>query len=153
MSINTTTTRRRLLAAAPIAAISVALPTSALATVSADNPDAALEQAWDRRRAAMRVYNALPYGEDETGRMSAEEARMWGIVDESEEFIRATPARTPRGAEIQLWASLAHSITSRGDDDAINRADLAHFVAKDRDLDWNVRLTLAALRSLHAMGA
>lgn len=144
--------RRNLLAASPVAALLATVPALAFA----QSPDAALEAAWQRRQEAYAAYNAQPIdhlplapGEIET----PEEKRLWGIINESEEVIRSTVARTPRGVSIQLWCCLYHSVSGATDDAAITRGDLAVLSADETALDWNVRLALSAQRSLIAMEA
>ncbi|MEO6151666.1 MAG: hypothetical protein ABIT09_07780 [Croceibacterium sp.] len=148
--MTTTTTRRALLKAAPLAAATLALPSAALA---ASNSDAAIETAWNRRVEAFSVYNALPYSEAPGEPYTPEEAAQWAIIDAAEDVIRATVATTPEGIAIQLWTQFSHSVTARDDEAATQRRDLAHFEAQGDQLDWTERLTIAALRSLQAMEA
>lgn len=142
------TTRRAFVAAIPAAAVAVAIPASA---IIANSADASILAAWNRRIEAFRIYNALPYSEDGGKTYTPEEAAQWAIIDSAEEVIRSTPAKTPQGAAIQLWTALGHGITSRDDEAATRRRDLAYFEAKDGELDWTDRLTLAAIRSLERM--
>lgn len=139
--------RRSLIKAAPVAALAVTLPATAITT----GTDAVIEAAWQRRQATFAEYNALgdEWGQDP---MHPEEARLWGIIDGAEEVIRSTVTTTPRGVAIQLWTALCHSITDRVDDAAATRGDLAHFYEIEQGQDWNARLVLAALRSLEGMG-
>lgn len=115
-------------------------------------PDAELIAAWERRMAAWVRYNALPFSElpDETH--SPEEAECWAIIEDAEEVIRSSCAKSPRGVEIQLWTSLFHSASTSDDDNAaMERGDLGYFEGKGDSLNWNVRLAIAALKSLRAM--
>lgn len=106
--------------------------------------DAVLEAAWQRRLAARAEYDELAVNGD-----TPAEKRLWAIMDAAEETIRATVATTPRGAMIQLWVALDHSIMTRDEDNACRDGDLLFFVGEhDRKQDWNARLILAALRSL-----
>lgn len=146
------TTRRNLLAASPMAALFATVPTLAFAQA----PDAAIEAAWQRRQSAYATYNAQPIDQPgiEPGEVETpEEKRLWAIIDESEEVIRLTVAGTPRGVSNQLWCCLYHSVRGVADDAAITRGDLAVLSANEADFNWNVRLALAAQRSLIAMGA
>lgn len=130
--------------------IAATLPAAAFGT----NTDAVLEHAWARRQEAYAAYNALPDEEWERGAGYApEQDRLWVIIDEAEEVIRSTVAKTPRGAAIQLWVALYHSVTGREDDEAITRGDLVRLSKIEDGFDWSARMALAALRSLEAMGA
>ncbi len=113
--------------------------------------DAAILDAWERRRAAYARYSALPPCDAPGCAMSPQEAAEWEIIETAEEAIRSAVARTPRGVAIQLWTSLAHNTGSNEADVAIERADLAYFDDLGDRADWNVRLAVAALRSLKAM--
>ena len=139
------TTRRNILIAAPAIAALVAVP--AMAT----DHDAEIIAAWRTRKAAYARYNVLPYAEDDSTYTPAE-AACWAIIDRAEETIRSAVARTPRGAAVQLWVALQHSLTQRADDEAAQSANLAYFT-DDSERDWTQRMTLAALRSLAAQGA
>lgn len=121
------------------------------ARLAGRNPDAAIIKAWARRQEAYACYNALPG--DEEGEHAAAHKEQWAIIDECEEVIRAAIAQTPRGVAIQLWTAVAHEVTDRKDDEAATRGDLADLTTRDSEYDWTVRLALAALRSLEAMGA
>jgi hypothetical protein len=119
-------------------------------------PDALLEQAWTRWQDARQAYNGLPdpgRSDVDGDAIEAEEARLWTVMDETEEAIRAAVATTKRGAAIQLWVALAHSIDTQGQDEAISRGDLTPILATEGDLDWNARLVVSALRSLAAAEA
>ena len=117
-----------------------------------NSTDTLIEQAWQTRRAAYDRYNALPFSEDPNVAETPEERAEWAIIDQIEETIRSTVASTPRGAAIQLWTALQHTVTSRPDEAAALRRDLQHFQIEHHH-DWDVRLILAALRSLEAMEA
>lgn len=137
-----TASRRAFLVGAPVAATIPLLPASAFNQAA----DAVIERAWRRRVGAHVVFNNNTL-------TKAGENYWFAVIDEAEEVIRSTTAVSARGAAIQLWVSLSHSIMDRVDDDAINREDLGHFASRDVDLDWEARLVLSALRSLYAMGA
>jgi hypothetical protein len=122
----------------------------ALASVP-DHPDADILSAWERRRAAHARYSALPPCDAPGCAMSPQEAAEWEIIETAEEAIRSAVARTPRGVAIQLWTSLAHNSGSNEADAAIEREDLGFFDDLSDRADWNVRLAVAALRSLKAM--
>ena len=145
-----TTTRRSLLASAPAVAALAAIP----AAVLAHDADATIKAAWQRRQAAYAAYKAEPTDQPvEPGEIETpEEKRLWAIIDEAEETIRSARAVTLEGVTIQLWVSLYHSVTHTDQDDAITRGDFAAVEALDRELDWNVRLALAAMRSLRSIG-
>jgi hypothetical protein len=147
--------RRSVLTATAGVAVASALPTNALAQYEAS--DAKLEAAWKRWRDARVTYNAAPFADDveDPAQHDAavdEENRLWAIMDEAEETIRANPAKTPRGAEIQLWIALVGSIDTREQDEALTRGDLAAILATEDRLDWNARLIVAALHSLSNQG-
>jgi hypothetical protein len=144
------TTRRNFIAGL---AIMPALASTA-APVIANEGDAVIEAAFARRQAAYATYNALPpdsgpvvngYGPGERD--------LWDIIDEAEEVIRSHVATTPRGAMLQLWCAMYHSVSGREDDETITRGDFGAIARLDGALDWNVRLMLAALRSLQTMEA
>lgn len=107
-------------------------------------------EAWQRRQAAYTLYNTLPYSENDSD-YTPEEKEQWAIIDATEKVIRETVARTPAEVSVQLWTSLQHTFTNREEDEAACFGDLAFFEARDEDLDWTVRLIIAALRSLKAM--
>lgn len=122
--------------------------------LSQTRSDEAILAAWERRRAAYGRYNALPFSDSsEPGDMTPEERAEWDQIDAADEVIREHVATTPEGAAVQLWIALQHSITQRDDEAACLRRDLGWFEAKGEGLDWNVRLVIAALRSLKAMEA
>jgi hypothetical protein len=62
-------------------------------------------------------------------------------------------AKTPRGAEIQLWATMLAFMSSPAEEAAIYRGDLDWLLANADKRDWSEQMALAALRSLVAMGA
>lgn len=149
---NTTMTRRNLLIAASAAATAGAA--AAAAIPPSYGADATILAAWERRHAAFKRWNALPAETAVPIGLSPEEAACQAIIDEAEEAIRSAVAKTPRGAELQLWLALYHSTSGGVDhDDAINRADLARLERNDSALDLHARAMLAAIRSLRAMGA
>lgn len=118
------------------------------------HPDAPIIDAWERRKEAHDRYNALPGDEvDPDPVVAAAHRDQWAIIDECEEVIRSTVATTTKGAAIQLWAAVAHQVTSRADDQAVTRGDLADLTTRETDHDWTVRLALSALRSLEGMGS
>lgn len=95
----------------------------------------------------------MPFVEDNSDPLAAEEKALWSTIDEAEEVIRSETARTTKGVEIQLWVALYHSVSGREDDEAITRGDLDRLIRLEPAFDWNVRLAFAALRSLRAMEA
>lgn len=145
--INTSPSRRAIIGGAGLAAVaSIALPIKAFSQT--ESPDYVIEAAWTRRQGAYAEF--LAAAED-----LSEEQRLWAVVDDAEEVIRSTAARTNRGVLIQLWCALYHSTaaTSQEQDDAITRGDFDAVDREDAGLDWNARLMLAAMRSLKAMEA
>lgn len=120
--------------------------------LTAPATDDAILATWQRRVDAYRRHNLLPFSETDEP-YTPEEAAEWGIIDRAEETIRSTVASTPAGVAAQLWTALGHMVTPKAQDDATMRQDLAVFDAIDGEMDWNVRLVLAALRSLKAMEA
>lgn len=151
-----TTTRRALLAAVPVAAVA-ALPLAAMPMpLASPGNDAEILAAWERWREAHAVYDALPFADEiglEPGTRTPDEAEQWGIIDEAQAVLATTKAATPEGAAIQLWVALWPSNHDGEVVRAIFRRDLAWFEANESDFDWDVRLILAALRSLQAQGA
>ena len=147
-------TRRALLTGMSYAA-GAAIVTGGIALASeakGATPDAAIEAAWQRRVEAYAIYNALPADTGPVvGGYAPGEREQWHIIDDAEEVIRSSVATTPRGAMIQLWCAMFHSVTGREQDDALTRGDFAAIDRLDGNLDWNARLVLAALRSLQSM--
>lgn len=128
---------------------SVFASTTATSGVQAD---AVIEAAWKRRQEAYIAYNAMP--DDETaiaGTYTPAERKLWDTIDAAEAVIHEAVATTPRGVMLQLWCAMYHSVTGREDDAALTRGDFAAIDRLDNDLDWNVRLILAALRSLQKL--
>lgn len=131
----------------------VTLPAIAAApALAADyDPDAAIKAAWERRQTAYTRYSLLPFA-DEPGEYTPEEKNLWAIVDQAEEEIRAAVAKTPEGVAIQLWVALYHVVSGREHDAMITRGDLDGLARVDKELDWNGRFVISALRSLRSMG-
>ena len=117
------------------------------------NPDQALLDAWDRRVAAFLRYNALPNSETPGDVYTPDEKAEWAIIDEAEEVIRSHVATTPAGVAVQLWSCLQHSMHYRWSEAACLARNLGPIEARGQELDWNVRLIIAAIRSLIAIGA
>lgn len=113
--------------------------------------DEAILAAWERRAAAYARYNALPHSEEPGGAYTPEEQAEWDIIDAAEEIIRSHVAATPQGVAVQLWAALQHTTDYRWDDEACQRRDLTTLESRSDELDWNIRLVVAALRSLKSM--
>ena len=129
--------------------------TSTSASIANSDPDAAIFNAWNRRQAASRDYNALPFAdyEDCHGAYTPEEQAVLDIIDAAEEEIRSSIAATPQGIALQLWVALHALVTQRDDNRAANEADLEYFEHKGEEADWNVRMIVAAIRSLQNMEA
>lgn len=141
------TTRRGLLGAISVAPAVLAAP-----ALAKERPDAVIETAFRRRQAAYAAYNALPVkNEPVVDGYGPGERALWATIDQAEEIIRSTVASTPRGVMLQLWCAMYHTVSGREDDEAVTRGDFAAIDRLDSRLDWNARLTLAALRSLQAM--
>lgn len=114
--------------------------------------DIEIEAAWQRRVQAYAEFQSLPDdAEPVVDGYRPGERELWDVIDAAEEVIRSRVAKTPRGAMIQLWCVMYHSVTGRDEDAAVTRGDFAALDHADSTLDWNARLTLAALRSLQAM--
>jgi hypothetical protein len=111
-------------------------------TVSAPSSDGAILQAWEWRQVAYAQRDVLPDGADDTA--------YWKIIDNAEKTIREHVASTPQGAAIQLRIALSHAPDSEVDWDNVTRAGL-EALADDADLDWSIRMGVAALRSLESM--
>jgi hypothetical protein len=146
------TSRRSLIASLPVAAVAVALPAAAVAATG----DAAIQAAWARWQQARATYKAMPCPDEEGvdgTAIKVEENRLWAVMDEAEETIRASRATTQRGTAIQLWVALAHSIDTNDQDAAITCGELSPILATEHTLDWNARLIVAALQSLNGGAA
>lgn len=113
--------------------------------------DTELINAWERRVAAFKVYNALPHSKVDGEPYTPEEAAQWAIIDAAENVIQAAVANTPTGVALQLWTHLGHVVSTKSDELATHQCDLAHFEAQGDTLDWTERLIIAALRSLTKM--
>lgn len=123
-------------------AAALAMPTVALAV---NHPDAALEAAWQRIVSAADTLDVIAVNYDTPG-----EREQYAIMDEAENFIQSTPAKTTHGAAIQLWLALRHTIDSNAHDEPVKRRDIDALLY-DPAIDWNARCILASLRSLQAL--
>ena len=142
--------RRALLGGAGLALMAGALPV--LTAPPSATRDIEIEAAWQRRVQAYDEFQSLPDdAEPVVDGYRPGERELWDVIDAAEEVIRSRVAKTPRGAMIQLWCVMYHSVTGRDEDAAVTRGDFAALDHADSTLDWNARLTLAALRSLQAM--
>jgi hypothetical protein len=141
-------TRRSFLAAAPVAAVALAVPA---ATLCATSGDAHIIAAWDRRVAAYRSYNSPPVPDvDDDGA----DANFWPVIDQCDTVIHAATAATPLGVEIQIWVGLHNSAAWRSaEENAFLARDLAYMEQNETSFDWDVLPVIAAIRSLRAMGS
>lgn len=122
-------------------------------TATPAKDDAAIIAAWERHKAAHGVYAKLPFGDGlPVGSYTPAEQEQWDVIDAAEATIKDTIATTHEGVEIQLWVSLAHSLTARPDEQAARDRNLDYFLADEGRFDWTDRLVIAAIRSLRAMG-
>lgn len=117
--------------------------------VTTKTADAAIIEAWGRRLAA---YEAFAAASEAEGPYTEAEQVQWAIIDGAELVIRTVTATSPYAAELQLWCALYHTVTGNEATTAALRADLDWFHKHDDELDWNVKMTVSALRSLRAMG-
>ena len=115
------------------------------------SPDADIITAWGRRSVASAIYAALPYSDCPEGAYTPDEQAQLDIIDEAEAVINAATALTTQGVAVQVWVGLAHMLTDKEADAAIDMMDLDWFLADEARFDWQVRLCLAALRSLREM--
>jgi hypothetical protein len=146
------TTRRAAFGA--IGSIAAAGLIATHAARAAANTDSAIEAAFERRQRAYAEYQSLPLDNQPIiDGYGPGERELWAIIDTAELEIRQAIATTPRGVMLQLWCAMYHSISKGAEDEALTRADFAALDREDVQLDWNVRLMLAALRSLQAMEA
>ncbi len=114
--------------------------------------DAAILEAWGRRSVASAIYSGLPFSDCPNAAYTPEEKAQIDIMDAAEKQICDATATTPQGVAIQLWTALAHIEQDREPESAINIMDLDWFLLDETRFDWSVRLILAALKSLRAMG-
>ncbi len=143
--------RRDLIAGtAAVGAALAALPLThgAIALQAVSRTDAALEAAWQRRIEALDAYDLVMVNGDTPEEEALEDA--WA---REETLITNTIAETPHGLAIQLWLALEGSVSNRVDHEATKHRDLAHFEDNDSQLDWDERIILSALRSLHRQSA
>ncbi|MGR4893326.1 hypothetical protein ACIPPQ_20060 [Sphingopyxis sp. LARHCG72] len=117
-----------------------------------DKPDADILAAWGRRSAACAIYGTLPFSECPKTQYTPEEQTQIDAMDTAEIQICKATSSTPQGVAVQLWTALAHIEQTREAETAINIMDLDWFFIDETQFDWSVRLILAALRSLRAMG-
>lgn len=116
-----------------------------------EHPDADIIFAWEHRKAAFEIYDGLPHSDEPGSVYTPAEREQLDIIDECEDIINSTAARTPLGIEIKLWVALCHDITDREEEAAANRANLEWFAGKEAELDWPKRVVISAIRSLKAM--
>src|SRR3546814_15149358 len=95
----------------------------------ADEADAALFAAWDRRLAAFNTLQELPDNPQGVGETPDRDAQ-WAIVNAAEAEIQAAIACTPRGAELQVWASAIFLFDGAEDEAPCYRADFDYFTTK-----------------------
>lgn len=147
--MSTTPTRRDILKAAPIAAVALAVPVTALAATPA--ADAKIAAAWAEWQAARRELDEMD--DDLFGCETEEENALWDRVNAAEAIIHGTTATTPQGLSYKLWLNLDHSVTKRNHDAAVRFCNLPALVGMMRDLDWREQLIVSALQSLSTMGS
>lgn len=123
-----------------------------ISTIAPAKDDAAILAAWGRRSVACAIYATLPFSDCPKVEYTPEEQAQIDIMDAAEILICEATATTPQGAAIQLWTALAHIEQDTHAEAAINIMDLDWFLRDETQFDWNVRLILAALRSLRAIG-
>lgn len=122
---------------------------------AAATADAAIFAARERRTAAYAAMAALtPDHCSRAGSVSAEELRLLREINVAEDVLATTRARTPAGAQAQLWAGLYRTLSyaETEADRAVLVGDLDYLEGLGSRLDWNTRLILSGLRSLHDMG-
>lgn len=129
---------------------SIAAPEGA--TTFTKTADAAIIEAWERRTAARAELARLANDDSAEGNYSPAEHAQWAIIDGAELVIQSATATTPRGAEIQLWTALAHSLVSDVESEAVEASDLDWLHANHERFDWSDKLFIAALRSLREQG-
>lgn len=117
-----------------------------------EGADAEILAAWSRRSVACEIYSDLPLSGCLNNVYTPEERAQIDIMDAAELLIQKTDASTAAGVAIQLWTALAYIEQDRDAEVAINAMNLDWFLSDEPRFDWNVRLILAALRSLRAMG-
>lgn len=113
--------------------------------------DTEIEAAWALRQETLLRHEALPLIDPPEGEIETpEEAACWVIIDQADEVIRSTIARTPRGAAIQLKVALYNCCDIRDDEELFIRGDFAALETKGYLLNRSAPHTIAALRSLEA---
>lgn len=118
-------------------------------TINSDMPDAAILQAWERRKAA--YARSFEIGDSQ----APEHHACMDIVDAAETVIQSTIATTPGGVAVQAWVALWHNSCIDENDHfvAATEGNLQFFLELGSRLDWELRLHVAVLRSLVSMGA
>lgn len=137
-----------------LAGTPVFLGTMAEAIASPRSSDAELLRQFERRQAAMsRVYamdDHAPADEAEADRISSE---CNTAASEAETAMRRIGASTAEGIEAILWAAIPHIDADRGLDRAISEGRFDDVIADERDLDFDVRLVVAAIIGLRRLRA
>ena len=139
MTVSTDTTRRALLGGAGLLASAVVIG----ATATAAEPHADLERLFAAWQASITRINDL-----NISLTPAEDEALWAVVDNAEEAIRASAAKSPRIAEMRLWIALQHMTTSYADSAACCSENLAALLANEVERDWEQRVAISALRAL-----
>lgn len=113
--------------------------------------DAPIIAAWADFRAGHIEMENLD--DDAVGSGNPAEAAIWRKIDGAEAIIQQTPAKSPRGVAIKLWAALAQITTDRTEMTLVVRRDCENLVAIEQGMNWDARLILSAIQSLEAMEA
>ena len=116
--------------------------------------DAAILAARERHRAAYATMASLdPIQRFDAGSASTEELRLLRQINEAEEILAASVATTPSGIQAQFWAGLFRTLECAEADKgrALLFGDLEYLEGLGNELDWNIRLMIAGLRSLRAI--
>jgi len=118
--------------------------------------DAAILTAWERRKEAFFGIDEMVVAAGLSGdEAKAAEDAYFAQIGEAEAEIARRTATTLAGLAPQLWISLHLTIGDmpRDIENAIINQDLDWLEARTDQFDSGARLTMAALRSLKAMGA
>lgn len=116
--------------------------------------DAPIVCAWERRRILIpqlnRLYRANPprLMHENLPAEATEDA-----ISAVDEVIRGTVSRSLKGLTAQIWVALYYTADFISDEHetAMLQGDLATVERFDERMDFNVRLLVAALRSINAM--
>jgi hypothetical protein len=119
----------------------------------ADAADSAILAAFARRRDAHRALATLT-AHGEFGKPTGEEYDLHAVIDQAEQVILDTMASTPEGVAAKIFVAAHYEAAGSCPDNwALVDGDLPGLEAVAAELDWSMKFTLSALRSLRSLHA